>query len=124
MAFRSRHVYRIASAIVPGLGQALAGRFRDAAMFFVAMLWIRGFLAAYVGGIGGATAVSLGDRAWGFAFGAPAIEGGFRIPLVVVFTGFLVGLHVLAAWSASRAPRRAGTLDNSGEVSGEGDLAL
>jgi|GEM_PF-2801314 len=122
MAFRSRQLHPLAaataSAILPGLGQALTGRFRDGAMFFVAMLWIRGFLAAYVGGISGATSVSLNDRAWGFAFGAPAIDGGFRVPLVVVFTGFLVALHVLAAWSAAKEPEKG-----SGEASGEGDLA-
>jgi len=121
MAFRRRHLYATASAIVPGLGQILAGRFRDGLMLAFATLWIRAFLAAHVGGIAitGATP-SLGDRLWGFAFGAPAIDGGLRVPLLVVFTGLLVVLHALAAWNALRPASPGLEVDGREERPGEG----
>jgi len=118
MAFRRRQLHAVLSAIVPGLGQLVAGRIRDGLMLAFAMLWIRAFLAAHVGGIAPATSPSLADRFWGFAFGAPAIDNGLRMPLLVVFTALLSGRHVLGAWSA-RQPEKG-----SGEAAREGDLAL
>lgn len=102
---------RVASALVPGLGQALRGRLIDAALFVFAMCWLRGFLAGHA---------APGDRLAAFLFGAPAIAGGFTTPVLVVFTALLVGLHVLAAWDAGRA-RDAGQVVASREK-GSGEV--
>lgn len=95
MRFSSRHLRAGLSAIVPGLGQLVAGRWIDAFLFGFAMLWVRGFLA----GFGEA------DRLPAALFGAPAIDGGLRMPVVVVFTAILGGLHALSAWDAGRPAR-------------------
>lgn len=92
MAIGSRHLRGALSAIVPGLGQLVAGRIGDAFLFGFAMLWLRGFLA----GFGEANRVAAA------LFGAPAIEGGLRMPVVVVFSAILVALHAFSAWDASR----------------------
>ena len=101
------------SALVPGLGQALAGRFRDAAMLLVTTLWLRAFIASHV--VVGPDG-SVADRRAAFAFGAPAIDGGLRVPLLGVFTGLLLAVPGRAAWSALRQaaqngpyPRREGS---------------
>lgn len=101
---------RIASAIVPGLGQALRGRLIDAALFVFAMSWLRGFLAGHA---------EPGDRLAAFLFGAPAIAGGLTTPVVVVFSALLVGLHVLAAWDAGRARDAGGVVASAEKESGE-----
>ena len=110
MWFSSRHLRAGLSAIVPGLGQLVAGRWVDAFLFGFAMLWVRGFLA----GFGEA------DRLPAALFGAPAIDGGLRMPVVVVFTAILGGLHALSAWDAGRqrharsAPSAGGELESPG----------
>jgi len=110
----------VASALVPGLGQAARGRLVDAALFVFAMLWLRGFLAGHA---------EPGDRLVAFVFGAPGIPGGLKTPVLVVFTALLVGLHVLAAWDAGRrawaavaeAADAARTSD-AGEEKGSGEV--
>lgn len=91
----------VASAILPGLGQLLRGRLVEAALFLFAMLWLRGFLAGHA---------EPAERLGAFLCGAPAIAGGLRTPVLVVFTALLAGLHALSAWGAysgRRAPRPA-----------------
>lgn len=85
-----------ASAILPGLGQLLRGRLVEAGLFLFAMLWLRGFLAGHA---------EPSERVAAFLFGAPAISGGLRTPVLVVFTALLAGLHVLSAWGAYTAHR-------------------
>lgn len=77
------------SAVVPGLGQLVTGRFVDAALFLLATVWFHGFFA------GLADADRLGAALF-LGFGLPS---GFARPVVVVFTTLGVALHVFAAWA-------------------------
>ena len=88
----SRHLYALLSALVPGLGQLVAGRWRDAAMFLFATAWFGLFLMAADPSPG------FVSRLPAFFLGAPAIDGPSR-PIIVVFTVLLFALRVLAAWS-------------------------
>lgn len=94
----------IASALVPGLGQLARGRVIDALLFGFAMVWVRSFLAGHA---------ALDDRLVAFVFGVPAIDNGLRTPVLVVFTGLLVGLHALSAWDAGRQGKGSGEVDSN-----------
>lgn len=101
---------RLASAIVPGLGQALRGRLVDGGLFLFAALWLRGFLGGHA---------EPGERVVAFLVGAPAMTGGLRVPVLVVFTALLVGLHALAAWDAGRIGTGRPLAADDGRGSGE-----
>lgn len=95
-----RHLYTFLSALVPGLGQLVAGRWRDGAMLLFATCWLGLFLMA------ADTSAGFVARLPAFFLGAPAIEGGAR-PIIVVFTVVLFALRALAAWSLLRPPETA-----------------
>lgn len=84
------------SALVPGLGQLVRGRWGDAALCLLAATWIHGFFA------GLALADERADpvlAAVAMAFGLP---NGFARPVAVVFCAFGLALHAFAAWDATR----------------------
>jgi len=82
----------IASLILPGLGQAGQGRYKDAALFLALSAWLRLVLASY-GWILTVDKDAIGAALWG-AFTLP--EPG-SAPLALVVTTLVVGVHL---WSA------------------------
>jgi TM2 domain-containing membrane protein YozV len=88
-----RWVRGVLSAIVPGLGQLVAGRIGDAVLFLVAFCWTRLWFA------GLATDGERLSAALGGAFG---MARGLAMPTAVVITFIALAIQVFAAWDAAR----------------------
>lgn len=94
----------LCSALVPGLGQVLIGRWADAALMLLAATWIHGFFA------GLAEVADRVDAVLWLAFGLPS---GFARPTGLVFTVLGLALHAFAAWDIVRRPRSQADLEHT-----------
>jgi hypothetical protein len=88
----------IASALLPGLGQAGQRRWVEGGLFLALALWLRLVLASY-GWILTPDKDALGAALWGVF----ALPDAGSVPLAVVVTGLLVLVHSWAAWDAREA---------------------
>jgi hypothetical protein len=90
----------IASLILPGLGQAGQGRYKDAALFLALGAWLRLVLASY-GWILTVDKDAMAAALWGvLALPEPA-----SVPLAVVVSLLVLIVHLWAAGDAHRFTR-------------------
>jgi len=90
----------LASLILPGLGQAGQGRYKDAALFLALVVWLRLVLASY-GWILTTDKDAIGAALWGFI----ALPEPTSAPLALVVTLLVVAVHLWAAHDTLRSAR-------------------
>ncbi len=99
-----KNIAAFLSLVVPGLGQATLGRFRDALLFLWAGFWLHMLQV----GIVRALVRAPHDAVDAFLFGGLAASGGLGKPALVMVLVLCVSVHVWSLIDARRVPKDEG----------------